>query len=118
MQPDEGTLDQARPKPLSDFAVLVRALVGFAVATLVMLGIGGTVYNMVVPGGWLAGVFGRNLASGVAVVLAFIIVGACLWLAREWIPARARNRTSELFVYGFAAAGVMYFVELILKGGF
>jgi hypothetical protein len=30
---------------------------------------------------------------------------------------RDRNRYSELFVYGLAAAGMMYFVELVLKGG-
>jgi hypothetical protein len=111
-------MEQARPKSLSDLAILGRALVGFAVATLVMLGVGGTVYNLAAPGGWLAGVFGRNLAVGMAAALPFLAIGACLWLAREWIPVRARNRSSELFVYGFAAAGVLYFVELILKGGF
>jgi len=103
-------MDQAKPKPLSDLAIFGQALVGFAVATLVMLGVGGTVYHLLAPGGWLAG--------GMAAVLALLVIGACLWLARERIPVRARNRSSELFVYGFAAAGVLYFVELILKGGF
>ena len=111
-------MEQIKPKPLSDLAALLQALTGFAVATLVMFGVGGTVYNLVAPGGWLAGVFGRNLAGGMAAVLAFLILGACLGLAREWIPVKARNRTSELFVYGFAAAGAMYFVDLVLKGGF
>lgn len=110
-------MEQVKLKPLGDLAHLLQAIAGFAVATLVMLGVGGTVYNLVAPGGWLAGVFGRNLAGGMAAVLAFIIIGACLWLARDWIPARDRNRYSELFVYGFAAAGMMYFVELVLKGG-
>lgn len=114
----EGTIDQAKPKPLGDLALLLEALAGFAVATLVMLGVAGTAYNLVAPGGWLAGVFGRNLSGGMAAVLALIIIGASLRLARDWIPARARGRASELFAYGFAATGVLYFVELLLKGGF
>src|SRR5258706_9285748 len=107
-------MEHVKHKPLGDFAALLQALAGVAIATLVMLGVGGTVYNLVAPGGWLAGVFGRNLAGGMAAVLAFIIIGACLWLARDWIPVRNRNRYSELFVYGFAPARVMYFVELLL----
>ena len=110
-------MEHVKRKPLGDFALLLQALAGFAIATLVMFGVGGTVYNLVAPEGWLAGVFGRNLAGGMAAVLAFIIVGACIWLARDWISVRNRNRYSELFVYGFAAAGVMYFVELLMKGG-
>ena len=111
-------MEDVKLKPLGEVATLLQAVAGFAVATLVMLGVGGTVYNLVAPGGWLAGVFGRNLAGGMAAVLAFIIIGACLWLARDWISARDRHRYSELFVYGFAAAGAMYFVELVMKGGF
>ena len=110
-------MEQVKLKPLGDFAALLQALAGFTIATLVMLGVGGTVYNLVAPGGWLAGVFGRNLAGGMAAVLAFIIIGACLGLARDWVSVRNRNRYSELFVYGFAAAGVLYFVELLIKGG-
>lgn len=111
-------MEHVKLKPLGDTAAFFQALAGFAVATLVMFGIGGTAYNLVAPGGWLAGVFGRNLAGGMAAVLALIIVGACIWIARDWIPARKRNRYSELFVYGFAAAGMLYFVELLMKGGF
>ena len=110
-------MEHVKRKPLGELATLLQALAGFAIAILVMLGVGGTVYNLVAPGGWLAGVFGRNLAGGMAAVLAFLIIGACLWLARDWISVRNRNRYSELFAYGFAAAGALYFTELLLKGG-
>ena len=93
-------MEHVKPKPPSDTAVFFQALAGFAVATLVMIGIGGTVYSL-----------------GMAAVLAFIIAGACIWLVRGRIPARNRDRYSELFVYGFAAAGALYFAELLLKGG-
>jgi len=110
-------MERVKPKPLGELALLLEALAGFAVATLVMLGIGGSVYKLVAPGGWLAGVFGRSLAGGMAAILAFIIIGACIWLARDWIPARTRNRSSELLAYGLAAAGAMYLAELLMKGG-
>jgi hypothetical protein len=110
-------MEHAKLKPLSDLAAFLQALVGFAVATLVMLGVGGTAYALVAPGGWLAGVFGRNLAGGMAAILAFVVIGACAWLARDWIPVRARNRYSELFVYGFAVAGALYLAELLMSGG-
>ena len=112
----ENALEHGKEKPGSETVVFFNALAGFAVATLVMVGFGATVYYLVAPGGWLAGVFGRNLAGGMAAVLALILVGVSVWLARDWIPASTRVRYSELFVYGFAAAGVMYLFDLFMKG--
>ena len=110
-------VDQAKAKPLNDVSMFFRALAGFVVAALVMLGVGGTVYNLVAPGGWLAHVFGRSLAGGTAAILAFLIIGLCAWLARNWISVTSRNRYPELFVYAFAAAGALYVIELLMKGG-
>ncbi|HYM28591.1 MAG TPA: hypothetical protein VET66_10600 [Steroidobacteraceae bacterium] len=99
-----------------DVGAFLQAIVGFAVAALVMLGVGGTVYRLVAPGGWLAQVFGRSLAGGLAAVLALLIIGLCAWLARTWISVGSRNRHSDLFVYGFAAAGAFYAIEIFAKG--
>src|SRR4029078_10609744 len=112
----ENTLEYVKEKAPSETAAFVNALAGFAVATLVMLGFGGTLYNLVAPGGWLAGVVCRMLAGVVAAVLALILIGASVWLARDWIPARSRIRYSELFVYGFAAAGGVYLFDPLLEG--
>ncbi|HEX2651017.1 MAG TPA: hypothetical protein VHN19_13890 [Burkholderiales bacterium] len=112
----ENTLEHGKEKPGGETVAFFNALAGFAVATLVMVGFGATVYYLVAPGGWLAGVFGRNLAGGMAAVLALILIGVSVWLARDWIPAASRGRYSELFVYGFAAAGVMYLFDLVMKG--
>jgi hypothetical protein len=111
-------MEHVRLKPLSETLAFLQALTGFAIAVLVMLGIGGTVYYLVAPGGLVAGVFGRSLAGGMAALLAFLIIGVCFWVVREAIPQRARNRYSELFVYAFAGAGVLYVVELLMKGSF
>lgn len=111
-------MEHIRSKPLGETLTFLQALAGFAIAVLVMLGIGGTVYYLVAPGGWIAGVFGRSLAGGMAALLALLIIGVCIWLTRGFIPQRARDRYSELFVYAFAGAGVLYVVELLMKGSF
>ena len=51
-------------KHASDTSVFFQALAGFAIAALVMIGVGGTVYKLIEPGGWFAQLFGRSLAGG------------------------------------------------------
>jgi hypothetical protein len=107
----------AKLKPISDTSVFFQALAGFAIAVLVMLGIGGTVYKLVTPGGWLAQLFGRGMAGGLGAILAFGVIGLCFWLSRGWFSVSSRNRYSEFPVYLFAGTGVIYAVQIFLKGG-
>ncbi|HTQ76710.1 MAG TPA: hypothetical protein VMI15_01680 [Burkholderiales bacterium] len=109
-------MEQVKLKHQSDTSAFFELLAGFAVAALVMLGVGGTVYRLVSPGGWLASAFGFSFAGGVAAVTGLLVVGLSAWAAREWISARARNRYAEVFVYGFAAAGALYAFDLALRG--
>ncbi len=61
-----------------------KVIAGFALAVSGLLGAGGILYNLLAPGGWLARVFDRSLAEGLAAVLALFIVGVCIRLtARE-----------------------------------
>src|SRR5260221_11296042 len=101
-------MEHIRHGHASDTSAFLQAIAGFVVAALVMLGIGGTVYYLVVPGGWLAQVFGRSLAGGMAAILALLIIGLCVQLTHKLIPVASRNRYSERFVYGFASAGATY----------
>jgi hypothetical protein len=103
--------------PVSDTAAFFHAIAGLAVAALVMLGVGGTAYRLLAPDGWLAALFSRSLAGGMAALLAFLIIGLCAQLAGRFIPAGARNRRVELFVYGFAAAGLFHALEFLVRGG-
>ena len=111
-------MEQARTKHLSDTSAFFHSIAGVAIAVLVMLGVGGTVYNLIAPGGWLAQAFGRSVAGGLAAVLAFLIIAACAWLTRNLFSVSARNRHSELFVYGFAGVGAIYAIQFLVKGGF
>jgi len=107
----------AKLKHASEASVFFHALAGFAISVLVMLGIGGTVYKLVGPGGWMAHLFGRSIAGGFGALLAFLVVGLCFWITRGWISTSSRNRYSELPVYIFAGAGLVYAVQLYLTGG-
>ncbi|HUK03641.1 MAG TPA: hypothetical protein VLV90_01015 [Burkholderiales bacterium] len=108
----------ARLEHAGEAAGFLEAFVGFVIALLVMLGFGGTVYKLIVPGGWIAQVFGRSLAGGMAVLLALLMIGASAWLLRAWISITQRNRYSELFVYVFAGVGLIYSSQILMKGGF
>jgi hypothetical protein len=107
-------MNQAKLKPASDTSLFFQSLIGFAIAALVMAGVGGTVYHVVAPGGWLAQLFGRSLAGGMAALLAFMVIGLCAWLTRAWVPISSRNRYSELFVYAFAFAGALYALRMLM----
>ena len=111
-------MEHIKDKPVSETSAFFHVIAGVAIAQLVMLGVGGTVYNLVAPGGWLAKAFGRSLAGGLAAILALLIIGACAWLTRSWISLGARNRHPELFVYGFAIVGALYAVQFLARGGF
>lgn len=104
----------AKLKQVSDTSAFFQAIAGFAIAAMVMVGVGGTVYNLIAPGGWFAQVFGRSLAGGLAALLAFMVIGLCAWLMRTWVSVRNRNRFSEVFVYLFAAAGALYSMEMLI----
>ncbi len=108
-------MNPAKPlKQTSDTGIFFQSLFGFAIAALVMIGVGGTVYHLVAPGGWLAQLFGRSLAGGMAALLAFLVIGLCAWLTRAWISITSRNRYAELFVYVFAFAGAIYALQMLM----
>jgi hypothetical protein len=91
---------------------------GLAVVALVVMGIGGTIYKVISPEGWVANAFGRSFSAGVAALGSLIMIAALAWFSRGWSSPRARNRFSDLLVYTFAAAGMLYLAQLWTKGTF
>ena len=95
-----------------------QVLFGFMVVALVMVGIGGTIYKVIAPDGWIAIAFGRNLSAGTAALGSLLVIAALAWFSRGWTSPRTGNRFADLLVYCFASAGIVYLGQLYLKGAF
>ena len=97
---------------------LAQACVGFVILALVLFGIGGTIYKIISAEGWLAQAFGRSLSAGVAALGSLVMVVALAWFSRGWGSPRRRTQFADIAVYGFAAAGLVYAVQLWFRGSF
>src|SRR5688572_26481942 len=88
---------------------LVQGCLGFVILALVIFGIGGTIYKIISPEGWVVLAFGRSLSAGVAALGSLMMVVALAWFSRGW-PNTTSRRTqfADIAVYGFAAAGLLY----------
>jgi hypothetical protein len=111
-------MEDDRNKRTSKTAIFLQTLGGFAITVLVILGVGGSVYKMISPDGWLAQAFGKGLAGGLAAILGLLWLALFAWVSREWISARRHNRFSDLFVYVFAGAGAIYAILLLAREPF
>ena len=91
---------------------IMQGLVGVAVLVLVLAGIGGTIYKVISPEGWLAQALGRSLSAGVAALGSLALVGGLAWFSRSWGDLNRRTLASDFLVYGFAAAGFLYLAQI------
>jgi hypothetical protein len=96
---------------------IAHAAVGAGFLALVLAGIGGTIYKVISPEGWIAAAFGRSLSAGAAALGSCMLIAGLAWFSRTWGDPRHRTRASDLLVYGFALAGVVYLVQYY-KGTF
>jgi len=95
-----------------------QTAVAVVVLGLVLVGIGGTIYKVISPDGWVTQAFGRSLSAGVAALGSLLMIVGLAWFSRGWSIPRSRNPFSELLVYTFAAAGLLYLAQLWTKGTF
>ena len=95
-----------------------QAAIGFTLLGLVLIGIGGTIYKVISPDGWVTQAFGRSLSAGVAALGSLLMIAGLAWFSRGWTSPRSRNRFPELLVYTFAGAGLLYLAQLWMKGTF
>ena len=101
-----------------EFVSLREAALGLVFILLVLAGIGGTIYKVISPNGWIAHAFGRSFSAGAAALGSLLMITALAWFSRGRGTGRTRHRFSDLFVYTFAAAGALYLAQLWLKGSF
>jgi hypothetical protein len=101
-----------------EFVSLREAALGLVFILLVLAGIGGTIYKVISPNGWIAHAFGRSFSAGAAALGSLLMITALAWFSRGRGTGRTRHRFSDLFVYTFAAAGALYLAQLWMKGSF
>jgi hypothetical protein len=102
----------------NEFATVGQTALGVTLLGLVLLGIGGTIYKVISPDGWVAQAFGRSLSAGVAALGSLLMIAGLAWFSRGWSSPRSRNRFPELLVYSLAGAGVLYLTQIWTKGTF
>ena len=96
---------------------LARTLLGFSLLALVVAGVGGTIYKLMAPDGWLVSAFGRSVSGGLALISGITVVVVLVSLSRGW-AIRERNRRADLFVYAFALTGLLYLGQMLVNGRF
>ena len=94
----------------------VHTLISCIVLSLVLGGIGGTIYKVISPEGWVATAFGRSFSAGAASLGSLALVAGLAWFSRSWGAPDNRSLFTHFLVYGFAAAGILYLVQLWTKG--
>jgi protein-S-isoprenylcysteine O-methyltransferase Ste14 len=109
-------VNEARIK--QEMFAAAQMVIGFFLLALVLLGIGGTIYKVISPDGWVAQALGRSVSAGVVALGSLIMIAALAWFSRGWNSPLQRNRYPELFVYGFATAGLLYIAQLLVVGNF
>jgi hypothetical protein len=109
------------PTPLrlkQELYSMAQAAAGCAFLALVLAGIGGTIYKVISPDGWIALAFGRSLSAGAAALGSITLVAGLAWFSRSWGDPRKRTGVSDFLVYGFAVAGAVYLTQYWMKGTF
>jgi hypothetical protein len=110
------SIREARVK--QELSAAVQTILGLLIVALVLLGIAGTIYKVISPDGWVAQAFGRSVSAGAVALGSLIMIVALAWFSRGWSSPLQSNRYPELFVYAFAAAGLLYIAKLWVVGTF
>jgi len=94
----------------------VQFVGGFCLLALTMLGVGGTIYKLIAPGGWLARLFGGSLDYLGSVVLALVGVALFSWIAQDQITPTRRDKIGDWWVYLCGGVGLIYAVQIAWLG--
>lgn len=95
-----------------------QTLWGFGLVVMVVVGICGTIYKLLSPGGWIAGMLGNGFSGGVAAVGLLVMFSVIGWIARTFSSVRQQSSGADLVVYVFAIAGLIYVFQYWSKGTF
>jgi len=84
--------------------------------SLVLGGIGGTIYKVISPEGWIANSFGRSISAGAAALGSMALVAGLAWFSRSWGAPDNRSVFTYVLIWSFAALGALYLAQIWTKG--
>jgi cation transporter-like permease len=113
-KPQHGSEEMTTLRLKQELYSFAQTFASCVVLALVLGGIGGTIYKVISPEG-VAQAFGRSLSAGVAAIGSMVLISALAWFSRAWGDPE-RGLVSYFVVYGFAAAGILYLLQLWTKG--
>src|SRR5687767_2338880 len=100
--------EQSKAGPPGMVKSVLQFTGGFLLLVLIMLGVGGTIYKLIAPEGWLAQLLGGSLNYLSAIALALVGVGLFAWFAQDKVAQTRRDKVGDWWVYLFAVAGLAY----------
>ena len=112
----ESLSEQSKAAPPGFLRSVVQFAGGFVLLVLVMLGVGGTIYKLIAPEGWLAQLIGGSLNYLGAIALALVGVAAFAWFAQDQITKTRSDKIGDWWVYVFAATGLIYAGQIFFRG--
>lgn len=99
---------------------LLRDIGYFVILCLMIIGVGGLVYNAVGKDGWIGRFLGGVLDQGFGTILA-VVIGLAVggWLTRRWFIASQRHALfNDFLMYGMVALGVLFLGRWFMQGTF
>src|SRR5258705_679365 len=72
-----------------------QVLIGAGVVGLVIVGIGGTIYKVIAPDGWVSQAFGRSLSAGAASLGSLLLIGGLASFSPRLPSPPPPNRSSD-----------------------
>lgn len=105
-------------RQLKDTSVLLQTVTGFWLLALVLIGVCGSILEVIAPQGWLARTLGAGVSVGAAALISMVFIVAVGWFAREWVSPGEKNRITDIVFYTFAGAGLLFLWQLAAGSSF
>ncbi|HXZ50742.1 MAG TPA: hypothetical protein VEH51_01965 [Burkholderiales bacterium] len=105
-------------RQFKDTSVLLQTVAGFWLLALVLIGVCGSILEVIAPHGWLARTLGPGASLGAAAIISLVFVATVGWFAREWASAGDKHRITDVVLYAFAGAGLIFLWQMATGSGF
>jgi len=99
-------------RQFKDTSVLLQTVAGFWLLALVLIGVCGSILEIIAPQGWLARTLGPGASLGAAAIISLVFVATVGWFAREWASAGDKHRITDVVLYAFACAGLLFLWQI------